>query len=176
MLSLYPGSTERYLPFLPLLYNNTHSRGPRLRAGVLCRSWGREFTKRSRGRHDFAKILGYPNIVPRKQRTIPPISPSPLQFTTTHSREPRPRAGAFCGPRNEKFTKRSRRRHDSAKILGYANTVPRKQRTISPISPSLLQHTQQRAPAPCRGSLSENKLKIHKSFTNRTRFRKVSWL
>ena len=94
MLSLYPGSTERYLPFLPLLYNNTHSRRPRPRAGALCRNLKEKFTERSKRRHDSAKILRYPNIVLRKCKRYLPFLP--LLYNNTHSREPRPRAGAFC--------------------------------------------------------------------------------
>ncbi len=124
ILTSYPGSNEQYLPFLPLLYNNTHSRRPRPRAGAFCRNLKEKFTERSKRRHDSAKILRYPNIVLRKCKRYLPFLP--LLYNNTHSREPRPRAGAFCVHRKEKFTKRSRRRHDSAKILGYHNTVPRK--------------------------------------------------
>ena len=145
MLSLYPGSTERYLPFLPLLYNNTHSRGPRLRAGVLCRSWEREFTKRSRGRHDFAKRISDPNIVPRKQRTIPPISPS--LYNTHRCSAPASRLGR-CAVRRDAccLQKVHRQVMISTYFFGRISLYPRSQR-ILPFLPLLYNTHKQRAPA-----------------------------
>ena len=71
--------------------------------------------------------------------------------------------------RGMKFTKSSRSGHDFAIFIDYAIIVPRKYRTISPISPSpLQQHTQQRTPAPCRGPLSQLGKGIHKTFKRKT--------
>ena len=71
--------------------------------------------------------------------------------------------------RGMKFTKRSRSGHDFAIFIDYAIIVPRKYRTISPISLSpLQQHTQQKAPAPRRGLLSQFEGEIHRTFKEKT--------
>ena len=101
----------------------------------------------------------YSICVPGSQNNISHFS---LSFTT-HSREPRPSAGVLCHFRVREFTKRSRSGHDFAMFFRYPKCVPRRQNNISHFSLSFTTHTQQRAPAKCRGFLYQLFWKFTKS-------------
>ena len=95
MLSLYPGSTERYLPFLPLLYNNTHTAED---PGSVPGSFVAVGEGNSQNVQEEDMILqkfsGILTSYPGSNEQYLPFLP--LLYNNTHSREPRPRAGAFC--------------------------------------------------------------------------------
>lgn len=143
------------------------------------------FTKSSQCRHDFAVILLYYMIVPKNVSYISHFS---LSFTTHRQKAPT-LIGAFCRSKTDaihsaEFTKSSCGGHGFAVIVLYHRTVLRRQNT-SPISPSPLHNTQQKAPATGRGFLLLSCCRllslrarakpfvspqVHKKFMEKTRF------
>ena len=147
------------------LQQHTQQKAPALCRGLLSLPQ-KKFTNRSRRRHDSAMFSGYPILVPGSQKTISHFS---LSFTITHTAESPGRRPGFFVPSG----------YQNSQIVQEEDMIPQsfsgilysyqEDRTTFPISPSpLQQHTQQRAPAPCRGFLYGRDLEIHKTFMNRS--------